>query len=141
MYVYVLYTKIFYEFFTFHFQICSWVQENGGWASVLRSGLNVMQQTAMIGACAAVFVCCVIYIRKNWWNWFHEKKTNYRFIKKTKKISEIIFHKKKKNLKICNPPPSATCKLFLKEKYELWLKIKWFNQNFTYLICIMWYRI
>ena len=66
MYVYVLYTKIFYEFFTFHFQICSWVQENGGWASVLRSGLNVMQQTAMIGACAAVFVCCVIYIRKNW---------------------------------------------------------------------------
>lgn len=47
-------------------QICSWVQENGGWASVLRSGLNVMQQTAMIGACAAVFVCCVIYIRKNW---------------------------------------------------------------------------
>jgi len=47
-------------------QICSWVQENGGWSAVLHSGLNVMQQTAVIGTCAAVFVCCMIYIRKNW---------------------------------------------------------------------------
>ena len=48
------------------FQICSWVQENGGWSAVLYSGLNVMQQTAVIGTCAALFLCCVIYIRKNW---------------------------------------------------------------------------
>jgi len=47
-------------------QICSWVQENGGWSRVLHSGLNVMQQTAVIGTCVAVFVCCMIYIRKNW---------------------------------------------------------------------------
>merc|ERR1719219_3046045 len=47
-------------------QICSWVQENGGWSAVLRSGLSVMQQTAVIGTCIAVFVCCMIYIRKNW---------------------------------------------------------------------------
>lgn len=47
-------------------QICSWVQENGGWSAVLKSGLNVMQQTAVIGTCAALFLCCVIYIRKNW---------------------------------------------------------------------------
>jgi len=47
-------------------QICSWVQENGGWSAVLYSGLNVMQQTAVIGTCAALFLCCVIYIRKNW---------------------------------------------------------------------------
>ena len=26
-----------------------------------------MQQTAVIGTCAALFLCCVIYIRKNWW--------------------------------------------------------------------------
>lgn len=47
-------------------QICSWVQENGGWSRVLHSGLNVMQQTAVIGTCVAVFACCMIYIRKNW---------------------------------------------------------------------------
>jgi len=47
-------------------QICSWVQENGGWSAVLKSGLNVVQQTAVIGTCAALFLCCVIYIRKNW---------------------------------------------------------------------------
>ena len=52
--------------FKFLFQICSWVQENGGWSAVLYSGLNVMQQTAVIGTCAALFLCCVIYIRKNW---------------------------------------------------------------------------
>ena len=42
------------------------LQENGGWSRVLHSGLNVMQQTAVIGTCVAVFVCCMIYIRKNW---------------------------------------------------------------------------
>ena len=50
----------------FSLQICSWVQENGGWSRVLHSGLNVMQQTAVIGTCVAVFACCMIYIRKNW---------------------------------------------------------------------------
>lgn len=53
---------------TLLFQICSWVQDHGGWSAVLHSGLNVMQQTAVIGTCVAVFVCCMIYIRKNWWN-------------------------------------------------------------------------
>ena len=122
MYVYVLYTKIFHEFFTFHFQICSWVQENGGWASVLRSGLNVMQQTAMIGACAAVFVCCVIYIRKNWWNWFHEKKTNYRFIKKNQKKIVKLFFTQKKNLKNLQPAPISYLQTFLER--EIWTVIK-----------------
>lgn len=122
MYLYVLYTKIFHEFFTFHFQICSWVQENGGWASVLRSGLNVMQQTAMIGACAAVFVCCVIYIRKNWWNWFHEKKKQIiDLLKKNKKISEIVFHTKK-NLKNPQPAPISYLQTFLER--EIWTVIK-----------------
>ena len=47
------------------YTICEWVQNNGGWASVLYTGLNIMHQTAIIGACTAVLICCAIYIRKN----------------------------------------------------------------------------
>lgn len=58
------------------FQICSWVQENGGWSAVLSSGLNVMQQTIVIGTCVAVFACCMIYIRKNCWWWWNVMKAS-----------------------------------------------------------------
>jgi len=46
-------------------QVCSWVENNGGWREVLRSGLNFVQQSLMVGTCAMVIACCAIYIRKN----------------------------------------------------------------------------
>lgn len=48
-------------------QVCAWVHQHGGWNVVLRSGLNIAQQAAIIGMCAAVITCCFIYIRKNCW--------------------------------------------------------------------------
>nr|ADD24081.1 Apoptosis regulator BAX [Lepeophtheirus salmonis] len=46
-------------------KVCSWVNLNGGWQTVLHRGVNVVQQMAIIGMCAAVMLCCTIYIRKN----------------------------------------------------------------------------
>jgi len=46
-------------------QVCSWVQNNGGWREVLRSGFNLVQQSLIFGSCAMFIVCCAIYIKKN----------------------------------------------------------------------------
>lgn len=46
-------------------QVCSWVQNNGGWREVLRSGMNFVQQSLVVGTCAMLIACCAIYIRKN----------------------------------------------------------------------------
>lgn len=46
-------------------QVCSWVQNNGGWREVLRSGMNLVQQSLVVGTCAMLIACCAIYIRKN----------------------------------------------------------------------------
>ena len=53
------------SFFFIVAQVCDWVQANGGWQAVLRQGLNIVHQVAMIGMCSAVFVAAVFYIRKN----------------------------------------------------------------------------
>ena len=45
--------------------MCQWVHNNGGWHAVLRSGLNVVQQLAMIGCFSAVTLACILYVRKN----------------------------------------------------------------------------
>ena len=46
-------------------RVCVWVQRNGGWAQVLRSGLGVAQQVAVIGMCAAVIAACVFYVKRS----------------------------------------------------------------------------
>ena len=46
-------------------QVCDWVQRSGGWQTVLRSGMNLVQQAAVIGMCSAVMIACFIYVRKN----------------------------------------------------------------------------
>ena len=45
--------------------MCDWVQRSGGWQTVLRSGMNLVQQAAVIGMCSAVMIACFFYVRKN----------------------------------------------------------------------------
>ena len=49
----------------FFSQVCDWVQRSGGWQAVLRSGMNLVQQAAVIGMCSAVMIACFFYVRKN----------------------------------------------------------------------------
>ncbi|TRY62165.1 hypothetical protein TCAL_02108 [Tigriopus californicus] len=46
-------------------RICLWVQSNGGWQAVLRTGLNVIQQLAIIGTCAAIVSVCLLFAKKH----------------------------------------------------------------------------
>ena len=46
-------------------QVCDWVQRSGGWQAVLRSGMNLVHQAAVIGMCSAVMIACFFYVRKN----------------------------------------------------------------------------
>lgn len=46
-------------------RICRWVQSNGGWQVVLRTGLNVIQQLAIIGTCAAIVSVCLLFAKKH----------------------------------------------------------------------------
>jgi len=45
-------------------RVCTWVQENGGWAQVLRGGLDVATQLAVVGMGLAVMAACGLYILK-----------------------------------------------------------------------------